>query len=235
MINNLSVLAIIPARGGSKGVPKKNIAPVGGRPLIEWTISAAKQSHCVDRVILSSDDADIIAVAKAAGCEVPFVREPFLSSDTATSIDVLLDALNRVSGYDIVILLQPTSPLRTTEDIDAALKLFVNSDAPSCVSVCEAPSHPWLTFAHKNGRLHSYCEEPTNASTRRQDLPPAFVLNGALYLAYIDRVRSDRTLFHPGLSIAYVMPGERSCDIDTWDDLKTADELLSQSRHHLTL
>jgi CMP-N,N'-diacetyllegionaminic acid synthase len=229
MIDGLSVLAVIPARGGSKGVPRKNVLPVGGRPMIAWTVAAAHGSRLLDRVILSSDDDEIIAVAQASGCEAPFRRAPALSGDDATSLDVVIDALDRVPGHDLVVLLQPTSPLRTAGDIDAALELLVSSRAPSCVSVCEAENHPWLTFAPREGRLAPYCDVQDGASLRRQDLPLALVLNGAVYAARADRVRAERRLFHPGQSVAYIMPGERSYDVDSWDDIRLVDKILSAS------
>lgn len=227
MIDGLSVLAVIPARGGSKGVPGKNVLPIGGRPLIEWTVTAARGSRFIDRVILSSDDDEIIAVAVGAGCDAPFRRTPALSGDDATSIDVVIDALNRTPGYDVVVLLQPTSPLRTADDIDAALERLTSSGAPSCVSVCEAGDHPWLVFSPRGERLAPYCDIPDGTSLRRQDLPPAVVLNGAIYAARVDRVRADKRLFHPGLSVAHLMPVEKSHDIDTWADVRLVDELLS--------
>lgn len=228
MIGDRRVLAVIPARGGSKGVPGKNIQPVGGRPLIAWTVSAAMASRYVDRVILSSDDADIIDAARAAGCEAPFVRPDVLATDEATSVDVVLDALERVPGYDIVVLLQPTSPLRTAEDIDGALERMAESGAPGCVSVCQATDHPWLTFGEDGaGRLQAFCSPGAGASLRRQDLPPAYVLNGAVYAVDTAGLRATGRFLEPGLTAAWVMPTERSLDIDTWDDIRAADAVLS--------
>ncbi len=227
MIDGLSVLAVIPARGGSKGVPGKNLRPVGGRPLIEWTIDAARGSELVDRTILSSDDDQIIRAARAAGCDVPFRRPAALATNSAASIDVLLDSLDRLPDYDVVVLLQPTSPLRTTADIDAALRLLATTGAPSCVSVCAAADHPWLTFADCDVRLTPYCEVPADASLRRQDLPPAWVLNGAVYALRVADLRADRRLVHPGRTAAYVMSIEKSHDIDTWDDIRLVNNILS--------
>lgn len=228
MIGGRRVLAVIPARGGSKGVPGKNIQPVGGRPLIAWTVAAAKASRYVDRVILSSDDPDIMDAARAAGCEAPFVRPDALATDEADSVDVVLDALERVPGYDIVVLLQPTSPLRVTEDIDGALDRMIEGGASSCVSVSEASDHPWLTFSQDEaGALRAFCNPGDGVSLRRQDLPPAYVLNGAIYAVDVARLRATRRFLEPGLTAAWVMPAERSLDIDTWDDISRADMALS--------
>lgn len=229
MIGSRRVLAVIPARGGSKGVPQKNILPVGGRPLIAWTVAAALAAKTVDRVILSSEDEAIMAAARDAGCEVPFRRDASLATDEAASMDVLIDALERVPGFDVVVLLQPTSPLRTAEDIDGALEIMQRSGAPGCVSVCEATDHPWLTFGRDEaGALESLCPRPVGTSMRRQDLPPAYVLNGAVYAADIAWLLEHRRLIAPGRTAAYVMPPERSEDIDTWEDLRRADRLLSE-------
>lgn len=231
MIGSRRVLAVIPARGGSKGVPRKNVQPIGGRPLIHWTVAAALAARTVDRVILSSDDEEIIDTARAAGCDVPFRRDATLSTDSAASVDVLVDAVQRVPGFDVVVLLQPTSPLRSGEDIDGALEVMERGRAPGCVSVCEATDHPWLTFGQdRDGTLKSYCVPPAGASMRRQDLPPAFVLNGAIYAADIEWLLQHRQLVAPGQTAAFVMPPDRSADIDTWEDLRRADSLLTESR-----
>ena len=226
MIEHRSVLAVITARGGSKGLPGKNLRPLGGRPLIAWTIEAARQSRLIDRLILSSDDADIIRVAANLGCEAPFVRGAALSGDDAASIDVVLDALNRVPGFDIVVLLQPTSPLRTAADIDGGLEQMERSGAPACVSVCEAPAHPWLIYRRdEGGRLDPYLPPVEGASLLRQDLPPAWVLNGAVYAADVDWLRRERTFVKPGGTVAWEMPPERSADIDSLEDFLAAERL----------
>src|SRR5262245_25182815 len=127
MIDAKRVLGLITARGGSKGVPRKNVRPLGGKPLLAWTIEAARNAPVIDRLILSSDDAEIIEVARAWGCEVPFVRPPELATDTADSVEVVRHALSTLGeDYDYVVLLQPTSPLRTGEDIE------------NCVRLCDA-------------------------------------------------------------------------------------------------
>lgn len=226
MIADRSVLAVITARGGSKGLPGKNLRPLRGRPLIAWTIEAARGSRFIDRLILSSDDGEIIRAAQEFGCEAPFVRSPELSGDEASSIEVVLDVLDRAPGHGIVVLLQPTSPLRTAADIDGALERMERSGAPACVSVCEAPAHPWLIYRRdEGGRLDPYAPPVEGASLRRQDLPPAWVLNGAVYAADADWLGRERTFVKPGETVAWEMPHERSVDIDTLEDFLAAERL----------
>jgi N-acylneuraminate cytidylyltransferase len=219
VIAGLSVLGLITARGGSKGVPGKNIVQVGGKPLLQWTIDAALQSRYLDRLILSSDDAAIMDAARAGGCDVPFQRAPELSGDAASSIDVVVDALERVAGFDVVVLLQPTSPLRLAEDIDGALEALETRNAPVCVSVRPADDHPYLVFRTDDGsRLEPYARPAAGQSLRRQDLPPAWCLNGAVFAARVDWFLRERTFLSPQ-TIGYPMPPDRSLDIDTPADI----------------
>lgn len=221
MIGERRVLAVITARGGSKGLPGKNIRRLAGLPLIGWTIKAAKASRHVDRTILSSDDSETIAVATDLGCDAPFVRSSDLASDAATSIEVVLDALERVPGYDVVVLLQPTSPLRSAEDIDGTLALL--EAAPSAVSATQALTHPWLTYRpDQSGLLSSYVAQ-AHAGFRRQDLPPALMLNGAVYAADVKWLKRERSFLRDGQTRAWAMPPERSIDIDTLDDFEEAE------------
>jgi N-acylneuraminate cytidylyltransferase len=221
MISGKSVLALIPARGGSKGLPGKNIMPLGGRPLIQWTIDAARGSRFVDRVVLSSDDETIIEIAARGGCEVPFRRPAPLASDTAAMVDVALHALEAVPSHDVLVLLQPTSPLRTSTDIDAACELFTSSGAPSCVSVSLTEQSPyWMYGLGARGELLPVLEPPEGI-VRRQDLPPVYVLNGAIYVADVAALRKSRN-FVTRETVGYTMPPERSIDIDTAADFEAA-------------
>jgi CMP-N,N'-diacetyllegionaminic acid synthase len=227
MIGGRSVLALITARGGSKGLPGKNILPIRGRPLIQWTIEAARSSRYIDRLILSSDDPKIIETARRGGCEVPFQRAAALAGDEVASIDVVIDALAQVPGYDIVVLLQPTSPLRSSADIDGALELMEASGAPACVSVRPAEEHPYWTFRlSEDGSLASYVDTPDRPPARRQDLPPAWCLNGAVYAARIEWLLRTRTFLAPQ-TVGYPMPAERSLDIDTPADIERLMRVLS--------
>lgn len=229
MINGMAVLAVIPARGGSKGVPGKNIRPAGGKPLIAWTIEAAHASRLVDRVVLSSDDEAIIRAARGCGCEVPFVRDPALAGDRTPTIDVVLDALERCPGFGWVVLLQPTSPLRATQDIDGAIERCVAAGAPACVSVCESQESPyWMYTLRPDARMVPLLPSP--AVTRRQDLPRVYALNGAVYVARTEWLVRERTFLGPE-TVAFEMPVERSVDIDSESDFVQLQVYLGDIQH----
>jgi N-acylneuraminate cytidylyltransferase len=213
------VLALIPARGGSKGLPRKNILVAGGLPLIGWTIKAARESHVIERLILSSDDDEIIDLAHRFDCEVPFRRPTELASDASSTMDVIEHALDHFPSHEYLVLLQPTSPLRTGEDIDAAFALMLERDAPSCVSVSQAEESPYLMYRVRNDESIESMLPPLSGSTRRQDLPPVYLLNGSIYIARTDWLRRTRS-FLSETTVAYRMPVERSIDIDTADDFE---------------
>lgn len=217
LMHSDKVLALIPARGGSKGLPRKNVLEAGGKPLIAWTILAAQQSSYIEEVVLSSDDDEIIATALAWNCAVPFRRPDILASDTASSMDVVLHALDQLPGFDYVVLLQPTSPLRTAAHIDAAFELMKKSDAPCCVSVCEVDQSPyWMYTLDIAGKLIGVMPSESTFM-RRQDLPPVYTLNGAIYIARVDWLRRNKS-FLSAETVAYVMGKQDSIDIDTIQD-----------------
>ena len=220
-----SVAALITARGGSKGLPCKNIRPFGGKPLIAHSIDVARESAVVDAVYLSTDSAKIAEVARAHGCEVPFQRVADLATDEATSIDVVCDALDRLPQHDIWLLLQPTSPLRNAEDLNGIVATMERTAADSCVSVTQAQDHPWLTFAiGEDGTIARFCNHDAKRASRRQDMPPAYVLNGAVYGFRPDLLRQERA-FVGANTLAWVMPAERSVDIDDLEDFERAEAL----------
>jgi N-acylneuraminate cytidylyltransferase len=225
MINGQSVLAIIPARGGSKGVPRKNIREVAGKPLIAWTIAEAKKSKFIDRLILSSDDEQIIRVAQEYGCEVPFIRPAELARDDTPGIDPVLHALESLSQkYDYVVLLQPTSPLRSAADIDDCIAKCALEDNNACVTVTQAEQSPyWMYSISREGSVVPIVKN--DGFFRRQDLPTAYVLNGAVYVARTDWLKREKQ-FVATETKAVVMPAERSLDIDTEEDLKTLASML---------
>lgn len=225
MIAGQKVLGLITARGGSKGIPQKNIRPVGGKPLIAWTIQAAKASSYLDRLILSSDDDAIIEVARTFGCEAPFRRASRLARDDTPSIDVVLDALDRCAGYEWVVLLQPTSPLRTGADIDGAIQKCTTLAAPSCVSVCKATQSPFLMFTMQGSRIAPVAD--LTLMKRRQEMPDAYILNGAIYVAKSDWLRKKRT-FIDQKTVAFEMPIDRSLDIDQESDLEMLSSLINK-------
>ena len=228
MIKDLSVLAVIPARGGSKGVPRKNIRDVAGRPLLGWSVAAARASRYIDRLVLSSDDDEIIAIARREQCDVPFKRPAELARDDTPGIDPVLHALEQLPGHDIVVLLQPTSPLRTAVDIDGCLEKMLEAAAPACVSVREAQDHPYWTYRiDAAGRLRAFAAPEDGAASRRQDLPPAWAINGAVYAARTGWLATTRS-FLTAETVAYTMPASRSLDIDTEADLAIAEGVLGQ-------
>lgn len=208
----LSILALIPARGGSRRVPGKNLAVVGGRPLIAWTIEAARHARSITRVVVDTDSPAIAEVARQWGAEVPYLRPPELATDEATSLDVVRQALDRLAaeGFEPqwVCLLQPTSPLRRAHDIEAAVALALNGGADAVVSVTPRPMPAaWHRRLGDRGQL----QQPAAGDDATH------VLNGAIYLARSDVLRTQGTWYTPR-TLGYVMPVERSLDIDTpWD------------------
>ncbi|OAN49287.1 acylneuraminate cytidylyltransferase [Paramagnetospirillum marisnigri] len=222
-----SVLALITARGGSKGLPGKNIRPLGGKPLVAWTVEQARACPLVDRVVISSDDPEIILAAQAAGCEAPFIRPAELASDTASSADVAIHALDALGqDFDILVLLQPTSPLRESADIDACIrKLVDHPEAPSVVSVTESSKSPWWMQTMDDGGRLSPLMPDANAA-RRQDQPRVFVPNGAVYVVRVAWLRQRRAFLGEG-SLGHEMPADRSVDIDSLLDFRIAEAILA--------
>jgi N-acylneuraminate cytidylyltransferase len=220
------VLAIIPARGGSKGVPRKNIREVAGKPLIAWTIQESRKSCFIDRVVLSSEDPEIIEVAKAWGCEAPFFRPLDLARDDTPGIEPFLHAIQNLPGYEFGVLLQPTSPLRKAEDIDGCIRYCAESGASACVSVSKPDKSPyWMYTVDGSGRMKPVIPS-SSPIDRRQDLPEVYALNGAVYVAKCEWVLKSRTFMVPE-TVAYPMPHERSVDIDSETDLRWCDFILS--------
>lgn len=221
-------LALIPARGGSKGIPRKNVRPIAGKPLIAWTIEAARNAAGVSRVVVSTEDEGIAAIAREWGAEVPFMRPAELATDEAPGLAPVLHAAESLPGHDDLILLQPTSPLRGAEHVSALLAFAADRQASSVVSVCEAGKHPaWMYRMDGEGRL-----EPLMAddATRRQELPAAWALNGAMYWIRTAQLLESRTLISPN-SLGYPMDAESSTDIDTPLDWRIAEFLLAGRAH----
>ena len=228
MIDGKRVLGLIPARGGSKGLPRKNVLPLAGKPLLAWTIEAARAAATLDRVVISTDDDEIAHVAESFGCDVPFRRPAHLAADDTPGIAPVLHALDELDGFDLVVLLQPTSPLRTAEDINAAVRLCVSRGAPSCVSVVPVEKPPqWMYAMGEGALLHSFLAGEEGLA-RRQDVAPLFALNGAVYVADVENLRRTRS-FVTDSTVGYVMPSERSVDIDSLLDFRWCELLLAQS------
>lgn len=221
------ILAIIPARAGSKGLPKKNSMVLNGKPLISWTIDAALDSSVFSQVVVSTDCPKLAEIANQCGANVPFLRPASLSTDSALTSDVIIHALEhfkcRGSEFDIVVLLQPTSPLRTSDDILRALEYFVTQkDKSSLVSVCEAPSKiGWLLSEADNGRIR-FCFEVSPINLSRQNLPRYFLPNGAIFISWVRSFFKEQT-FYTENSVKFLMPAERSIDIDTQEDFVEAE------------
>lgn len=226
MIEGKTVLAIIPARGGSKGIPRKNIIDLAGKPLIAWTIEEAKKSQYIDKLILSSEDEEIINVAKAWGCEVPFVRPRELAEDDTPGIEPVIHAINNIhEKYDYVVVLQPTSPLRTVADIDGCIEMCVLERVSSCVSVCETEHSPyWMYTLDEQGEIRKLIEID-KSFTRRQDLPKVYRLNGAVYVAQTEVILKEKSFIGADTK-GYVMKIEHSVDIDNQMDLLFCEVLL---------
>ncbi|HJF34255.1 MAG TPA: acylneuraminate cytidylyltransferase family protein [Sporosarcina psychrophila] len=217
MINGKKVLAIIPARGGSKGIVRKNVRQLAGKPLIAWTIEEAKKSKYIDRLIVSSEDEEIIGTAIACGCDVPFVRPDELALDSTPGIDPVLHALEEIQGYDYVVLLQPTSPLRLVEDIEGCIENLMETGSPACVSVTEPDSSPyWMYTVNAKGTMQPLIKQD-ELVTRRQDLPIVYGLNGAVYVAQTEWLQKSQSFLTKETTV-FVMPKSRSYDIDTEED-----------------
>lgn len=233
MFKNKKILALIPARGGSKGLPGKNIKEIAGKPLIVWTIQTALQSNWLDKIIVSTDNETIASVSREVGAEVPFMRPKHLANDKAKVIDVVLHAIDwfesQGENYDLLLLLQPTSPLRTVQDIENAIQLLFEKQAKAIISVCENEHPPyWSNTLPADHSMKNFIN--FDAIKNRQELPTFYRLNGAIYLSEIDYLKQNKG-FWGSQTYAYVMPKERSVDIDSLLDFKLAELLLNEKNN----
>lgn len=226
MIHGKRILAIVPARGGSKSIPRKNVKEIGGKPLIAWTIEAAQKSKYIDHLVVSTEDHEIASVSRSYGAEV-LLRPEELAQDDTPGIDVVLHAVEQLQGYSYVVLLQPTSPLRTTEDIDQCLESLVSNGAPACVSLCEVDQPPhWMYIVNEQNKLQPIVDN-INQYYRRQEIPKTYALNGAIYVAETEWLFLKKS-FLSEETLPFIMPRERSIDIDVPFDLEFADIVLRQ-------
>lgn len=228
MYKNKKILALIPARGGSKGLPGKNIKPLMGEPLIVWTIRQAKNSRYIDNIIVSTDDEEIAEISKKYKAQVPFLRPKELATDDAKSIDAVLHTIGWMKknnkSFDLIVLLQCTSPFRISEDIDRAIELLFFKKAQAIVSVCKTKHHPYCANKlRENGCMKDFLK-PEVINKNRQELPNFYRINGAIYLAYCDYIQKQKSFFSDN-TFAYVMPQERSLDIDDEIDFIFAEAL----------
>ncbi len=227
----MRTLAVVPARGGSKGVLRKNLREVGGKPLIAHTIVTGLAARSIDRLVVSTEDDEIAEVARSYGADVPFERPEALATDIASQLDVVIHALGVVEEveavpYDCVVLLQPTAPLRTSEDIDHCIAKLESEKADSVISFYRVEhGHPHYMYTLEGG-----CPVPLlkgAVSSRRQDFPAVYIRNGAIYAVRRDVLVNDRSFYGKEIR-PYIMPYVRSVNIDTETDLSIADLFFRQ-------
>lgn len=228
-----NVLIIIPARGGSKGIPRKNIKPLNGKPLIYYAIDAARAITTDENICVSTDDLEIKSVVENYGLRVPFLRPDELSTDTAGTYEVLLHALDyyekQGKHYDIVLLLQTTSPFRTAEQVKEALALYDRSQADMLVSVKECPANPYYNVFEENsdGFLH-VCKGNGNIF-RRQDAPKVYEYNGAIYIMDAEKLKTTH-MHKMQKRVKYIMDAQSSFDLDTMHDWEMAEMIFKTSK-----
>ncbi len=220
-------LGIIPARSGSKGLPNKNIKLLKGKPLLAWTIEEALSSKYLEQVIVSTDSSEIAQIAINYGALVPFLRPKNLATDESPTVDTVLDLIKKLPNYDYVVLLQPTSPLRTIEDIDSAIDIMKTAKAKALVSVCESDESPYWMYKMNANNILSPLVEATESISRRQDLPKSYTVNGAIYVAHTDYLLKNKSFFGAE-TLGYVMEKEKSFDIDSADDFKEVEMIIER-------
>lgn len=225
----MDVVAIIPARGGSKEIPRKNLIDVGGQPLIVWTIQAALGANSISRVIVSTDDDEIAECARTAGADVPFLRPKELAADEIHAVHAILHALTYLEDEEgvppqYVAMLLPTAPLRTSEDIDGCAEVLRRH--PDCSAISATPLSNYLTQLRriKDGTLEPVAGD-MSINTQRQDAETLYAANGAIFMSKTEALRNRKNFHHPGAQ-AYIMPRERSIDIDTNFDLQLVRHLV---------
>ena len=221
--------AIIPARGGSKGIPRKNVKLLGGKPLIAWTIEAALGAPSIHNVVVSTEDEEIANIAVDLGAQVPFMRPAELALDETPGIAPIKHACERIPKTEAIVVLQPTSPFRTSSDIEAIISLAAMKQAKSAVSVCKTAKHPFWSYCFDGDRLVPVFQGK-DLTQARQTLPQTFGLNGALYYAEANWFRNTGVLIDSH-TIGYVMPAERSIDLDSKLDWAWAEFLLEKGLH----
>lgn len=230
MYNSEKIIAIIPARSGSKGLRDKNIKELNGKPLVAYTIEAAINAKVFDEIIVSTDSEKYAEISRKFGASVPFLRSSKTSTDTAGSWDVVEEALKKLDKkYDIVVLLQPTSPFRTPQNIKEAIDLFFEKDADSVVSVTEF-NHPiaYVNTLDENLCLNGFIKKE-DQNKRRQDFEQNYMLNGAIYIVKSELINKNINLFTAN-SFAYIMKNENSIDIDTELDFIIAKSILYKTK-----
>lgn len=223
MYKNKTFLGIVPARGGSKGLPGKNIKELCGKPLIAWSIESGLKSKYLDEVIVTTDSKDIANIAKQYGASVPFLRPDVLANDTATSFDAIKHTIEFYKNemkkeFDYIVLLEPTSPLREARDIDIAIEQLFNSNADSIVGICktEDQNPAFLVFKNEKDFISGY-ENHDMKVLRRQDIKDVYFFEGTIYISKTDVLLNKKTFYHEN-TIGYVVPKYKSLEIDDIDD-----------------
>lgn len=229
MYKNKKILCIIPARSGSKGLPGKNIKKLLGKPLIAYTIEHAKGSKYIDRIIVSTDSSKISKISKQYGAEAPFIRPKRLATDKSSGIDVLLHAIGWMEekekyDFDILVLLHATAPLRKTEDIDNSIELLFKKDYDNIFSVTEAHRNPYFNMVEMDDNRRIKLVKKGNFPTR-QSAPKAFDMNSSIYVWKKKALKEKKSVFLRKSGI-YLMPRERSIDIDDYIDFKISEALM---------
>lgn len=228
MYKDKTFLAIIPARGGSKRLPRKNILDLAGKPLIAWSIEAGLNSKYIDKVIVSSDDAEILDISKQYNAQI-IVRPNYLASDTATTFDAIKHTIDNVEQYDYIVLLQATSPLRNNQHIDEAIELLESKNADAVVSVCEMDHSPlWSNTLDESLSMQGFLKDEV-LNKRSQDLEKYFRLNGAIYICKTDELLEEKSFFLKENIYAYLMDRKSSIDIDEEIDFKIASVLMENN------
>ncbi len=233
MYKGKNILGLVPARGGSKGLPRKNVKPLLDKPLIAWTIEQALASKYLDRVAVSTDDKEIAEISKKYGAGVPFIRPKELARDDSTTIDVVMHTLNWFESagekYDYLALLEPTSPLREKKDIDKCIRLLIDNEvAKSIVSVSKLESaHPEFNVVidKKSGFIKKVDGTTEFKVLRRQDLPDIYFFDGTIYISEISTLKIKRTFYHK-FTMVYIVPRWKSLEIDELSDIICAEALL---------
>lgn len=225
MYTNKTFLAIIPARGGSKRLPRKNVLDLCDKHLIAYTIEAALKSKYIDKVIVSSDDEEILNISKKIGAET-IKRPDELASDTSSTFDAIKHTIDNLEKYDYIVLLQPTSPLRNSKHIDEAIELLEEKKASSVVSVCEMEHSPlWSNTLPKDGNMSNFLKDEI-LNKRSQDLEKFYRLNGAIYICKTEKLIENKSFFLKDNIFAYIMNRENSVDIDEEIDFEIAKILI---------
>ncbi len=227
MYKDKTFLAIIPARGGSKRLPRKNLLDLAGQPLVAWSIEAGLNSKYIDNVVVSSDDVEILAISKRYNAET-IVRPVELASDTATTFDAIQHTIDNVKRYDYIVLLQATTPLRDEKQIDEAIELLESKNADAIVSVCEMDHSPlWSNTLNENLSMQGFLKEEI-LHKRSQDLEKYFRLNGAIYICKTEKFLEEKSFFLKENIYAYKMSRESSIDIDEEIDFRMAEFYLTK-------